>query len=188
MAFHMGVINNEVIKNIYKRRSYRSYKTQQITKDALDAIVDSGLNSPSARNKQAWFFTVIQNKQLIDEMNASVLAAFSEEQRGRFSDDFHVFYNAPTVIVISGIKDDRYSLIDCSIAMQTMCLAAESIDVGSCMIGMIKPLFDSPVGDKYTKQFNLPEGYHPQFAVIFGYKGGNAKVPDREPNKVSYIN
>jgi len=182
----MGVMNNEVIKNICKRRSYRAYKPQQIPKDALDTILNCGLNSPSAKNKQAWFFTAIQDKQLIDELNTAAITAFGAD---KFKDrpDYHMFYNAPTVVVISGVKDDRYSLIDCSIAMQTMCLAAESIDIGSCMIGMVKPLFDSPAGEKFIEKFNLPEGYHPQFAVIFGYKGNAAKIPERLPNKVAYL-
>jgi len=187
MPCPIGFMNNEVIKNIYSRRSYRAYKPYQLPENVLNAIVDSGLNSPSARNRQAWHFTVIQNKQLIDDINADALAAFPEEQRARFKEDYHMFFNAPTIIVISGIKDDRYSLIDCSIAMQTMCLAAESLDIGSCMIGMVKPLFDSPNGEKYIQQFSLPEGYHPQFAVTFGYKSSEAKVPERLPDRVNYL-
>jgi len=181
-------MTNEVIQNILNRRSYRAYQPQQLSQDMLDGIVNSGLNSPSARNRQAWHFTVIQNKQLIDEMNAEALAAIAEERGAQFKDGYHMFYNAPTVIIISGMKDDRYSLIDCSIAMQTMCLAAESLDVGSCMIGMVKPLFDRPEGEKYIAKFNLPEGFYPEFAVVFGYKGNEAKIPDRLPNKVNYIN
>jgi len=182
----MGVMNNEVVKNIYKRRSYRAYKPQQIPKDALDTIINCGLNSPSAKNKQAWFFTAIQDKQLIEALEAAAMAAFGTE---RFKDvpDYRMFFQAPTIIVISGIKDDRYSLIDCSLSMQTMCLAAESLDIGSCMIGMVKPLFDSPEGEPFIKKFNLPEGYHPQFAVVFGYKGGQAACPERLPNKVNYL-
>ena len=180
-------MTNPVIKNIHNRRSYRAYQPQQLPQDVMDAIVNSGLNSPSARNRQAWHFTVIQNRRLIDEMNAEALKAVSKERGIQFKDDYHMFYNAPTIIVISGIKDDRYSLIDCSIAMQTMCLAAESLDIGSCMIGMVKNLFDSPEGEKYISQFNLPEGYHPEFAVTFGYKNSTPKVPDRLPNRVSHI-
>jgi len=184
----MGVMNNEVIKNIYKRRSYRSYKPEQLPQAVLEAIINGGINSPSARNRQAWHFTVIQNKQMIDDMNESFLASLPDDQREkRISDNYHIFFKAPTVIVISGIKDDRYSLIDCSIAMQTICLAAESFDVGSCMIGMIKPTLDGPEGEKYIKHFNLPDGYHPQFAVTLGYKGSEARVPDRLPNKVTYV-
>jgi hypothetical protein len=53
---------------------------------------------------------------------------------------------------------------------------------------MVKPLFDSEAGEKYIKQFELPEGYHPQFAVCFGYKSGVPRVPERLPNRVNYIN
>jgi nitroreductase len=187
MAFHLGVMNNEVIKNIMNRRSHRVYKDVQIPRDILDVIVNCGLWSPSARNKQAWHFTVIQDRALIDEINADAVAAFPEENRAKWGDDYHMFFRAPTVIVISGIKDDRYSLIDCSIAMQTMCLAAESFDIGSCMIGMVKPLFDSEAGAKYIARFDLPEGYHPQFACCFGYKGGKMKTPERIEGKVNYI-
>jgi nitroreductase len=187
MAFNIGVLNNEVVKNIMNRRSYRAYKSAGIPGDVLEAIVNCGLNSPSARNRQAWHFTVIQDRELISELNRDAMAAFPEENRAKWGADYNMFYHAPVVVVYSGIRDDRYSLIDCSIAMQTMCLAAESFDVGSCMIGMVKALFDSEAGDKYVEKFNLSEGYWPQFACCFGYKGKEMKRPDRLPDRVHYI-
>jgi nitroreductase len=184
---------NDVINNINSRRSHRGYQPQQIKDGELTAIIDAGLNAPSARNMQNWHFTVIRSKELIDGINGGVKSRMGEKERERWAsrpggfEAFDIFYGAPAVVVLSGVKGDRYSLINCSIAMQNMCLAAESLGIGSCMIGMVSPLFDSPEGEPHIAKLNIPEGYHPQFAATFGYKKDEPRIPERIPNKVNYI-
>lgn len=184
---------NDTIRTIQNRRSYRAYKQEQITKEQLDIIIDSGLNAPSAMNTQNWHFTVIQNEDLINWMNAKIKTELTQEFKERLiernggNEDFSVFYKSPTVIIVSGIKDDRYSIMNCSFATQNMCLAAESQNIGSCIIGMAALMFNTPKCDEYIKELGIPKDYMPLFAVCFGYKGMEASKPERIKNKVNYI-
>lgn len=184
---------NETIRTILNRRSYRAYKPEQITKEELSAILDCGLSAPSAMNSQNWYFTVIQNKDLIDWMNEQVKPELPQASRERMiarnggNEGYSVFYNAPTVIWVSGSKDDKYSAMNCSFAAQNMCIAAESLNIGTCIIGMATLMFDTPKGGDYMKELGISDGYKPMYAICFGYKGMDAVRPETIQNKVSYI-
>lgn len=62
-------MENEIIKSIMNRRSTRKYKSEQITEDKLQVLLDCGIQAPSAVNAQPWHFTVVQSKDLIDHMS-----------------------------------------------------------------------------------------------------------------------
>lgn len=184
---------NQTIETILNRRSYRAYQSKQITSDELSAILDCGLNAPSAMNSQSWHFTVIQNKGVIDWMNTQIKELLPQPAKERMiarndgKEDFSVFYNAPTVFIVSGLKDDNYSTINCGLATQNMCLAAESLGVGSCIIGFAAFLFNAPQSEQYIRELGISEEYKPLYAVCFGYKNMQAQRPDRVENKVNII-
>lgn len=184
---------NETINAIMSRRSTRGFKTEQLKKDEINTIIDCGLNAPSAMNAQNWHFTVIQNKDLIDWMNMQIKEVLPAPARERMmaryngSDDFSLFYNAPTVVIVSGLVDDKYSSMNCSFASENMCLAAESLNIGSCIIGLAALLFNTPKADEYIKELGIPNGYKPLYAVSFGYKDIDMTRPERVNGKVNFI-
>ena len=57
----------------------------------------------------------------------------------RLSDpNYNIFYNAPLLIFVSGVKSP-YAIYDCSMAAQNMMLAAYTLGIGSCWIGTAVP-------------------------------------------------
>ena len=93
----------EVLQAISNRRSHRVYKEEQIPEDVLSAILHAGLEAPSARNHQPWHFTVVQNKDLIQEIHDEAALVMGEGGSPRFTDpNFQIFYYAPTVVFIFG--------------------------------------------------------------------------------------
>jgi nitroreductase len=53
----------EVLQAISNRRSHRAYKKEQLAEDVLSAILKAGLEAPSARNRQPWHFSVVQDPE-----------------------------------------------------------------------------------------------------------------------------
>ena len=47
---------NEVLNNIYTRRSIRKFKEQDVPKDLVDEIVKAGTYAPSGKNLQTYRF------------------------------------------------------------------------------------------------------------------------------------
>lgn len=183
---------NDVIKVIKNRRSVRLYRKEQIKEEELQIILESGLWAPSGHNAQPWHITVVQNRELISHMSDIATQDMSQSplewvaRMGRSGRN--LFYNAPTVLIVSGKKEDEAmmnSVVDCSAAIQNIILAAESLDIGSCWIGLIRFFF---AHEEEVQKLDIPEGYKPLYAVCLGYKARlNGRAPKRKSGTVSYI-
>lgn len=184
---------NETLNNIFNRRSNRTFLTEQITEEQLVTIIDSGLYAPSAHNQQPWHFTVVQDQQLLSQLNTDTKAVakyFDDKvfHQIAVNDEFHIFYHAPTVIIVSGEEKALMPRFDCAAATQNMLIAAESINIGSCWVGLVDFLFQTDKENKYAQKLGIPEGYKPYYAVVLGNKKmKNGKAPARRKNTVNYI-
>lgn len=182
------MITNETLETIKKRRSIRKFKEDQIKKEELDAILEAAIYAPTGHNDQPWHFTVIQNKNLLNTISALTneamrksevkwIAKLGEKNR-------HIFFNAPTVVIVSGRKNGYSPLTDCSAAIQNMLLAAESLNIGSLWNGLVELFFKMD----QVKELNIPEGFEPYYAVALGYKDcEQPKTPERNKDVYSYI-
>jgi nitroreductase len=163
---------NQVLETIKSRRSVRKYQNEQIKDEELDKILDSAIYAPSGHNDQSWHFTIIQDKDLINEISEGTKAVMRTvdvewiAQMGAM-EDLHIFHRALTIIIVSGNKSAVTPETDCAAAVQNMLLAAESLDIGSCWIGFAKFYFLNP---EKMKKFKIPEGYEVYFGVALGYK------------------
>ncbi|OQY42348.1 MAG: nitroreductase [Fusobacteriia bacterium 4572_74] len=186
---------NIVLENIKKRRSIRKYKEIQIESEKIDAIIEAGLYAPSGHNAQPWHFTVLQNKNMIDQISLGTKEALKDCETPIFrrmarNENLHFLYNAPTVIIVSGKNDGAYSMkTDLGAATQNMLLAAESLGVSTCWIGLIVEYFKGEENKKRNEEIGIPEGYEVQYAVTLGYSSLE-KTPTslaRKENTVNYI-
>lgn len=190
---------------IKRRRSIRKYMPEQISDAELAAILEAATYAPSGHNSQPWYFTVIQNKELIDTISnqakqVMTSSCLDKPQRLGSSGNYHLFHNAPTVIIVSGDKAAQSPLqlsgydftsytplADCAAAIGNMLLAAESIGVGSCWVGLVNYFFT--LSDEVAK-LGIPAQYQPLFAVCLGYKDANlvgAVAAKRKADCVNFI-
>lgn len=181
---------NSILKNIKSRRSVRKYKIEQIKDEELEIILEAAIYAPTGHNDQPWHFTIIQNKDLINHINEGAKAEMRKmdvEWIARMGaiPGFNIFYNAPTVIIVSGDKSAVTPKVDCSAAVQNMLLAAESMDIGSCWIGFAQFYFITP---ESKQKFNIPENYEVYYGVSLGYKiDKNTNAPIRNTDVFSYF-
>lgn len=183
-------MKNEVLRTIDNRRSTRGYKEEQINEEELQILLDAAIQAPSAMNSQPWYFTVVQDKKMIDLMNEKSKELMAKDENPYVSKvgkgNGHIFHKAPTVIIVSGKKDVSSSLVDCSAAIENMLLAGESIGLGSVWIGFARHFFQF---EDEVKKLNIPEGYEPYYAVSIGYKKNESEKGPGERNRdvVNYI-
>jgi nitroreductase len=185
---------NEVINAIKNRRSIRRYLPEQIKDEELNLILEAAVYAPSGHNDQPWHFTVIQNKELLDEFNIK-----SKELMSKASTDwivkmgqnekYHVFHNAPTVVIVSGEESSNDELAycplgDCSAAIQNMLLSAHSIGVASCWVGLTSFIFEV---QEEVQKLNIPKGFKPLFAVTLGYSAITKEI-NALPRRENVIN
>lgn len=185
---------NEVLKAIADRRSNRSYSGVQLTDEQLQALIDAALQSPSARNTQMWHFSVVQNRALLDafaaDLSKMMAARMPADQRERYENgEFHVFYHAPTVIFISRPEacDNRFVEVDCGIAAENIALAAQSLGLGSVILGLPMEVFLSERGEDYKKAFGFPEGHQFCIGVAVGQSNATKEAHPIGENKVHIV-
>ncbi len=182
---------NDVLKTIKNRRSVRKYKPEQISREELDMIIEAGIYAPTAGNQQPWHFTVIQDQGFLRQMSDAIKEKMAQSgndwmKKTAENPDFMVTYNAPTVILVSGREDGMAWQVDCSMAMENIMLAAESLGIGSVCLGMVHFLLEQ---DKNFEIPGIPQGYKPFYAVALGHKAGDdpAPAPKRNMDVVNYI-
>ena len=95
----------------------------------------------------------------------------------------YVLYDAPTALLfhVSPYADGADAFIACTYAM----IAAESLGLGTCMIGCSAPI----IGRKkeLLKKYGLPEGHSPKIVLIMGYcKSPHIRAIRRSFQSVKY--
>lgn len=183
---------NNVLEVLKSRRSIRAFLETQIKDEEVEAIVEAGLYAPSAKNAQPWHFTVVQNKELIDEMSVEIKENLKNSPIEFFKalgndEKYHAFYNAPTVVIVCGQEAVPSVNADCSAAIQNMQIAAESLNIGSCWMGPTKFLFAGNKAKHYLDKLEIPEGYACQYSIVLGHKKMEPTAPPRKENTVNYI-
>ena len=179
------------IDNILKRRSIRRYKSEQIPADTLKEIINCGINAPSALNMQPWQIRVIRSKDMLQRLNGSFVDwARGKELPGSASrageEGFSVFHNAPTLLIVAADTSNHYAEGDCGMFTQNVLLAANSLGVGTCVIGsMAASINESP--DIRRDLLHLTDKYKVLFGIAMGYADECPDTKQRESSKVEWI-
>ena len=126
------MIDNETMRSILARRSYKKFDDKPIDDDVLETIITAGLYAPTGMNKQPWHFTVIKSKEGLEKLGKArrslpLPPGVSPEVIKKMGDPMR---NAPVVILVSA-KDSLTSDIDSYLAMENMFIAAASLGIMS---------------------------------------------------------
>ena len=158
--------------NLVKQRySCRQYLDKPVGRDLIAAVLDTARLAPSACNRQPWEFLVIDT----DPLRGKVIESYGRDW----------VKNVPVFIVALGRHDEAWKRptdgkddtdIDVAIAVEHMCLAATSMNLGTCWICN----FDAA---RLTADLGLPEGIEPIAIIPLGYPDPTASLPmkNRKP-------
>lgn len=181
----------ELLETIKNRRTIRKYKAEQITDEELNKILEAGIYAPSAGGSQRAMIVALQDRNLSAELGRINVAAMKLAKAGHVSseqpsiiDDPTLpsgFYGAPTVCIIFHKKDNIYSMPDSFCCAQNMILEAADLQVASAIIGRAGKTFDSKLGARLMKEWEIPEDYTARCFVLLGYIDG--PYPSMKPRK-----
>ncbi|MPN56830.1 hypothetical protein SDC9_204523 [bioreactor metagenome] len=127
----------------------------------LKEIISCAYLAPSAKNRQLWKFTVIQNKAVIKEL-AEVIGK-------EFDDSAYDFYNPDALILASNERDYDLGREDCACALENIFLAAHAYGIGSVWINQFRNNCDKPEFRQALRKINLPDNHIIVGAAALGY-------------------
>jgi nitroreductase len=174
------------------RRSIREYEAKDVPLPLIQEIITDGCEAPSGSNRQPWAFIVITNKDLmkkcsdeskknllqeIDRNPASPLAGYKQTLQ---DPGFNVFYNAPCLIYIAGLRDVHSATVDCTLAASYLMLSAADRGLGTCWVNLGSVIKDQAL----LKEIGLPDDYVIVATIILGYP---VKIPEKTPRETPKI-
>ena len=170
---------NEALHVLYDRRSIRRYKSEQISREEMDAVIRAGICAASGKNGQSALIIAVQDKEtrdLLSRLNAAVLGVKSDP-----------FYGAPTVLVVLADAKSPYAVQDGSLVLGNLMNAAKAIGLGSCWINRAKEVFDSEEGKALLKKWGVEGDWTGVGNCILGYPDEDPAMKPRKENYVYYV-
>ena len=118
----------DILPEILKRRTIKKFKSDPVEKDTVERILEAGRLAPSAKNRQAWRFVVIQKKEQREKMKE---AAFNQE----FVSEAPVIIAVCTTNIDYRMPNGQYSYpLDTTWAISFMLLQAVREGLGTCCL------------------------------------------------------
>lgn len=174
-----------IIQEILNRRSIRKYEDKEIEKEKVEAVLEAGRLAPSACNAQPWRFIVLQGECKNNFADSAFTGIYSNTKFAKA---------APVIIAIVSnkgnftsragnmIRKTEFYLIDLGITAQNICLQAQNLGLGTCMIGWLDD-------KKAAKFLGIENTEKVELVISLGYP---AETPAPRPRKefkdiVSYM-
>lgn len=170
-------MSNQVLETIGQRSSARAYSTEKLTQTELDSILKAGLQAPTGMNRQEIHFSVVSgDNPMLEELDAE-----KRRLRGQEKQPNNFYYEAPILIFLSAEDGFKWSKVDAGIAVQNMVLAAESLGLGTLIIGCVYDALHGEKKEYFSQALQIPEGYSFQIALAVGHK-----TDDKAPHEYDF--
>lgn len=162
---------NEVIRQLFDRKSIRAYTDQMIGNAEKEAILRAAVEAPTAGNQQLYTILDITNQtlkeKLVETCDHQPMIAQAKMVL-IFCADCKKWYDAYLAVGCEtrkpGVGDLLLAVTDAMIAAQNAVTAAESLGIGSCYIGDIMENYEAQ-----RELLHLPDYVVPVGMLIFGY-------------------
>ena len=165
-------LRHDIVEFLSVSYSQRNFSETPITDEKIQQILEAGHRAGSAGNLQPWHFTVIRNKELIND----IMTGVTDEN---------------VLIVVSGPREHPRGFsveFDTALATQKMFTAAQALGLGARMY--VRPIRN--LNENLLDRLDLPEDFHAIMILRIGHIDVDAvsTASPRQPleSKVNFIN
>ena len=183
-------MNNPVIDAIMARRSIRHYTDTPVEREKLQKIAECGINAPNAMNKQEWEVRIVDSQEYFDSVTALMkedMPFFVSSDDPKFRNGFR---NATAAIFIACPAEDPSGMLlqNVGLMSENICLAAQSLGLGTCIMGGPAMFLNSCQAAKpYLDRLGFSEGYKLQIVIAVGYPDEAPDAKPRDASKIKFI-
>ena len=165
-----------LLEIIQERRSVRKYTDQEISEESLQTILEAVRWSPSWANTQCWEIVHVKDTVLRKQLQETIAPKNPATK---------AIVAAPVLLALCGklgtsgyYKDNvttkfgDWFMYDLGIACQTLCLTAQSLGIGTVVVG----LFDH---NKANQILKVTDGHEVVTLIPLGYPKKTGSAPKR---------
>ncbi len=146
----------ELKEAILKRRSVRKFTDYQVSNEEVSELLEAARWAPSWANTQVWEFVVVRDRQIIENIAATLV---------QNNPAVKCTQSASVVIVgcakrgVSGAHDGKnltifseWFMFDLALAVQNLCLCAHDMGLGTVIVSLLDH-------EALKRVLSVPEGY-----------------------------
>lgn len=164
-------IMNEVLQQLFERKSVRAFTDRKITPEEKQLILTAAMEAPTAGNQQLYTIIDVTDQVLKERLavtcdnqpfiaKADMVLIFCADVK-KWYDLFRQNGCAPRC---PAVGDLMLAVSDAVIAAQNAVCAAQSLGIGSCYIGDVMEQYEA-----HRQLLNLPEYVFPAAMLVFGF-------------------
>jgi nitroreductase len=177
------------------RRAVRDYEDRVVPVSLVREIIADACEAPSGGNRQPWGFVIVADRELMKRLSDESKKNLLEDMKAIRSpilrlyrpvlsrEDFNVYYNAPCLVYITGLKDVHSAPADCSLAAAYFMLSAADRGLGTCWIDLGSHIKDKSL----LGEIGIPENHRIISTLILGYPRSLPVRPPRNEPKIFKI-
>jgi nitroreductase len=150
---------NPELNHLFSRRSVRAYQQRDVPDNLVNDLLEAAMAAPSAVAKDPWDFVIVRNRDMLSKIAEGL-------------PNGTMLREAALGIVVCGdlrrAHDGQlsYLLQDCSAAIENLLLAASTLGLGACWLG-VHPREDRVA--HIRSLLNIPDSVIPVSAVSVGW-------------------
>lgn len=177
---------------VQSRRSIRSYRNTPVDHDVLNHLFEIVTWAPTARNLQPVQWIVVNNPGVVQELARMVVNWLKKTEKFAAIVEAYqdgkdmVLRGAPCLAIAHAHRESWAPVVDCTIAVEILDLAATAMGLGACWAGFF---MSAAANDpSISERLKLPEGHNIHGALMLGYTDEiYLHIPPRSPAKVRLI-
>jgi nitroreductase/NAD-dependent dihydropyrimidine dehydrogenase PreA subunit len=168
-----GALGEEAVRSLLMgRRSVRDFRERAVPRETIEWLLQTTRWAPSASNKQPVHWLVIDGREKVREL-AVLMAEFL---RGRPGFEMHMaawdegrdylLRSAPHLVIAHAVEEGPFTVVDCTIAVTELDLAARALGLGGCWAGLF--MAAASAHPPLQETLGLPEGHKVFAALMLG--------------------
>ena len=196
-----SVNHEQAVQFLRSRRSVRRFKDKPVEKETLQQLIEIARYAPTASNTQLLEWIVINDKEQIrglSELAIEWMRQVLEKDPEPVSAPYLpllvvawdmgmdvILHGAPSLVVASAPKEDSNGMVDLTLALSYLELAAPSLRLGTCWAGLLQGALRS--SEPLKQALGIPEGHPHHYPMMIGYpKVKYYRMPERKEPKITW--
>jgi nitroreductase/NAD-dependent dihydropyrimidine dehydrogenase PreA subunit len=196
----LEITEEQAVQFLRSRRSVRFFKKQPVEKEKLQRLIEIARYAPSGGNLQLveWMvftdadrireiagLTVEWMRKLMAKAPQSVPPYYPLIIRAWDMGYNTVTYSAPVLIVASTPKEATTGMVDVSLALAYLELAALKFGLGTCWAGLVEGALQGTAA--FRESVGLPDGHPYHYPMMVGYpKPKYVRLPERKAPRITW--
>ena len=197
----LAVSEAQAVQFLRSRRSIRFFKDKPVEKEKIQRLIEIGRYAPTGSNSQMVEWLVLTDPGKIKEMARLTVdwmrALIQKNPQGPPAPYMPllvaawdagydaVLRGAPALVVASAPKEAGNGMVDLTLALSYLELAAPTTGIGTCWAGLLQGALLAHLPLKNA--LGIPAGHSHHYPMMLGYsKAKYFRLPERKPPKITW--